>query len=349
MATEGMMPERVFIDPATLTPMTAAPATSDAEMQEGELEDDSLEDKSKGLGNDSSTDIGAESSDSNGGEDLNAPSEESQIEKAETADAQSTDTQTVEDNAELAPAENKTLAGGTGPLDNPWKGISLEQLERLRPLLLWRPIPDKLISLNPVEGFMIWLKAGLVAGVVIGSPGIFWHVWQFFAAGLYPHERRYVYWYLPLSLVLFLGGVSLAFFVVFRMVLGFLMQYSTGLDVEFTPRLNDYMSFALFLPLGFGIAFQLPIVMLGLHRFGLVSVTTFVAQWRIAVPSDRLPFHDAEPARYLQHAGAILTAGRSLFLWYCAVQIHAARCWHWRPGCGSRELVSHLKRATFAE
>lgn len=130
---------------------------------------------------------------------------------------------------------------------------------------------------------MVWLKAGLVAGIVIGSPGIFWHLWQFLASGLYPHERRYVYWYLPLSLSLFLAGVCLAFFVVFELVLGFLMNYSTGLDVEFMPRLNDYMSFALFLPLGFGIAFQLPIVMLGLHRFGIVSVSTFVAQWRIAV------------------------------------------------------------------
>ena len=130
---------------------------------------------------------------------------------------------------------------------------------------------------------MIWLKAGLVSGVVLASPGIFWHIWQFLAAGLYPHERRYVYWYLPLSLGLFLAGVCLAFFVVFKLVLGFLMNYSTGLDVEFTPRLNDYMSFALFLPLGFGIAFQLPIAMLGLHRFGVVGVDTFVSQWRIAV------------------------------------------------------------------
>lgn len=166
---------------------------------------------------------------------------------------------------------------------NPWRGIDLAKLNRLEPFLLWRPIPNKLVTLTPIEGFMIWLKAGLVAGVVIGSPGIFWHIWQFFAAGLYPHERRYVYWYLPLSLLLFIGGVSLAFFVIFRLVLGFLMTYTTGLNVEFTPRLNDYMSFALFLPLGFGIAFQLPILMLGLHRFGIVSVATFSAQWRIAV------------------------------------------------------------------
>jgi sec-independent protein translocase protein TatC len=166
---------------------------------------------------------------------------------------------------------------------NPWRDIDLKKLARLQPFLLWRPIPNKMVTLTPIEGFMIWLKAGLVAGVVFGSPGIFFHIWQFLAAGLYPHERRYVYWYLPLSLMLFISGVSLAFFVIFRLVLGFLMTYTAGMNVEFMPRLNDYMSFALLLPLGFGIAFQLPILMLGLHRFGLVSVETFMAQWRIAV------------------------------------------------------------------
>lgn len=166
---------------------------------------------------------------------------------------------------------------------NAWTGVNAATFQRLKPFILFRPIDTRLISLNVTEGFMIWLKAGLVAGVVIGSPGIFWHIWQFFAAGLYPHERRYVYWYLPLSLLLFLAGVSLAFFVVMKLVLGFLMEYTTGLDVQFTPRLNDYMSFALFLPLGFGIAFQLPLVMLGLNRFGVVSAETFMKQWRMAV------------------------------------------------------------------
>lgn len=166
---------------------------------------------------------------------------------------------------------------------NPWHGVDVEQLNRLEPFILWQPIPNKLITLTAMEPFMMWMKAGLVAGVVIGAPGIFWHIWQFFAAGLYPHERRYIYWYLPLSLLLFFSGVALAFFVIFKLILTFLIGYTTSLDVEFTPRLNDYMSFAMLLPLGFGIAFQLPLVMLGLHRFGVVSVDTFVSQWRIAV------------------------------------------------------------------
>lgn len=228
MSSNGMMPERVFVDPATLKQLP-----------------DSL-----------------------------SPLIQSKPDAAEGAQ---------ETKSESKP-EASVKADDVSPANfNPWKNVDIEKLERLRPFLLWRPIPNKLVTLTATEPFMIWMKAGLVAGVIIGSPGIFWHIWQFFAAGLYPHERRYVYWYLPLSLVLFFAGVSLAFFVVFRLVLGFLMTYNTGLDVEFTPRLNDYMSFALFLPLGFGIAFQLPIVMLGLHRFGLITVETFIGQWRIAV------------------------------------------------------------------
>ncbi len=164
-----------------------------------------------------------------------------------------------------------------------WEGVDLEHLGRLEPFILWQPIPNKLVTLTAMEPFMMWMKAGLVAGFIIAAPGIFWHIWQFFAAGLYPHERRYVYWYLPLSLLLFFAGVALAFFVVFKLILSFLIGYTTSLDVEFTPRLNDYMSFAILLPLGFGLAFQLPLVMLGLHRFGVVSVGTFQSQWRIAV------------------------------------------------------------------
>ncbi len=130
---------------------------------------------------------------------------------------------------------------------------------------------------------MIWLKAGLLVGATIASPGIFWHIWQFLAAGLYPHERKYVYIYLPLSVILFVSGVCLAFFVIFELVIEFLLTYNEGMDIDFAPRLKDYISFALFLPLGFGIAFQLPIVMLGLNRFGVIPLDLYVKHWRIAI------------------------------------------------------------------
>lgn len=189
--------------------------------------------------------------------------------------------QAVESNIDTSAVPEETTL--TKLEQNPWKGVDLERLNSLEPFILWQPIPNKLIALTSMEPFMMWLKAGLVAGVIFGAPGIFWHIWQFFAAGLYPHERRYVYWYLPLSLLLFFAGVALAFFVIFQLVLSFLIGYTTSLDVEFAPRLNDYMTFAMMLPLGFGLAFQLPIIMLGLHRFGVISASTFLSQWRIAV------------------------------------------------------------------
>ncbi len=166
---------------------------------------------------------------------------------------------------------------------DPWQHITTDSLKRLRPQVSWRKMKTQLQALSATEPFTIWLKAGVLTGIVMGSPGIFWHFWQFLAAGLYPHERRQVYWYLPLSLTLFLAGTFFAFFVLLQLILQFLISYSDSLDVDFIPRLNEYMSFAMYLPLGFGIAFQLPIVMLAVNRFGLIPTTAYVEHWRMAV------------------------------------------------------------------
>lgn len=138
-------------------------------------------------------------------------------------------------------------------------------------------------ALGLQEPFMIWFKAGLVVAFLVASPGIFFHIWQFISAGLYPHERRYVYFFLPTSLILFWAGAALAFFVIFNMVIDFLLEFNASMGIGASPRLTDYMSFALMLPLGFGISFQLPLVMLVLERLGILSVQLYVSQWRMAI------------------------------------------------------------------
>ena len=82
------------------------------------------------------------------------------------------------------------------------------------------------------------------------------------AAGLYPHERRYVHRYLPFSVALFLVGAALAFFVVFQPVLHFLLMFNRSQGIIPEPRINEWLSFVMILPIGFGIGFQLPLVML---------------------------------------------------------------------------------------
>jgi sec-independent protein translocase protein TatC len=138
-------------------------------------------------------------------------------------------------------------------------------------------------SFNVQEGFLIYVKASLLTGAILASPWIFYQLWIFVAAGLYPHEKRYVYVFLPISLTLFLAGVALAFFFVFPPVLDFLFSFNGWLGIDPDPRISEWLTFVLFLPLGFGIAFQLPLAMLFLERIGIFTVQSYLASWRVSV------------------------------------------------------------------
>jgi sec-independent protein translocase protein TatC len=157
----------------------------------------------------------------------------------------------------------------------------------LLPMTIWHKSSDdhriQLTTLNASEAFLIYLKAAMLTGVIFASPMIFREIWGFVAAGLYPHERRYVHIFLPFSLGLFLAGVLMAFFIAFPPVLKFLLGFNQFLGISPEPRIEEWLSFVLFLPLAFGIGFQLPLVMLFVNRIGLVSVATFRKQWRIAI------------------------------------------------------------------
>ena len=147
----------------------------------------------------------------------------------------------------------------------------------------WVRLSNEPQSLAPTDGFMIWLKAGLFTGLLVALPAILWFLWTFVAAGLYPHEQKYVYIFLPISLLLFFAGVFLAFFFVFAPVLDFLFSFNKAMGIAPQMRINDWLSFVMFLPLGFGVAFQLPLVMLFANRIGLVSIEAYIDKWRIAV------------------------------------------------------------------
>jgi sec-independent protein translocase protein TatC len=141
----------------------------------------------------------------------------------------------------------------------------------------------RVVGLRMEEPFVVYMKAAFVLGTVISSPFVFYFIWQFVAAGLYPHEQRYVHIFLPFSIGLFLAGAALAFFVVFQFVLAFLLSFYDWMNIDPDARISDWLSFVLILPLGFGIAFQLPLVMLFLERIGLLTVKTYTSSWKISV------------------------------------------------------------------
>jgi sec-independent protein translocase protein TatC len=187
---------------------------------------------------------------------------------------------------ELAWQLKKTEPGQSKTLPPP-PGFASEQAaeEDLVPVYIWRRIEEgaRATSLSPHEPFMIYVKASLVVGILIASPWVFYQIWSFVAAGLYPHEKRYVHVYLPFSVGLFLAGAATAFFLVFEPVLRFLFSFNAWLGIAPDMRIQEWLEFVLLLPLGFGIAFQLPLVMLFLERIGIFTVQDYLGKWRIAV------------------------------------------------------------------
>jgi sec-independent protein translocase protein TatC len=139
-----------------------------------------------------------------------------------------------------------------------------------------------LSTLSIQEAFMAYFKVCIGVGFVLGSPWIFYQVWLFIAAGLYPHEKRLVHVYLPVSLGLFLFGVVICQLFVIPKAIEALLWFNQWLGLEPDLRFNEWLGFAIMMPLVFGISFQLPLVMMFLERVGIFTVPQFIGQWRIA-------------------------------------------------------------------
>jgi len=142
---------------------------------------------------------------------------------------------------------------------------------------------SKMTALGVYEMFKMYMLASMIVGLIIASPFVIYHLWSFVAAGLYPHEKKYIYQYIPVSVGLFIGGAYFAFFYVFKFVLDFLFFFNAWLKVEPDLRISEWISFALLFPLGFGISFQLPLVLFVLERVGIFTLQQYLSRWRISI------------------------------------------------------------------
>ena len=109
-------------------------------------------------------------------------------------------------------------------------------------------------TLSAHEPFMIYMKASLLVGVLLASPWIFYQIWSFVAAGLYPHEKQYVHIFLPFSLGLFLLGASRGVLLRLRAGAELPVQLQPLAGHRPDPRISEWLGFVLMLPLGFGIS-----------------------------------------------------------------------------------------------
>jgi sec-independent protein translocase protein TatC len=145
------------------------------------------------------------------------------------------------------------------------------------------PLPDgkKLVTLGVSEPFTTSVKVSLIAAIAIVLPVLLWQVWSFLAPAIEEHHQRVVVVLVTLATGLFACGVLFMYYVVLPRALEFLTTYDEELyDIQI--RASYYYTFVAFLLLGGGLAFLLPIFVLGLVRLRVLTSDRLRKNRRIA-------------------------------------------------------------------
>lgn len=146
------------------------------------------------------------------------------------------------------------------------------------PLLRQLPAGTQMIAIDVASPFLAPFKLVLMLAVLISVPVIAWQMWGFVAPGLYEHERRFALPLIVSSTLLFYLGCAFAYFVVFPLIFAFFTSTAPG-GVAVMTDISRYLDFVLVLLFAFGVAFEVPVVVVLLVATGLVAREKLAA-WR---------------------------------------------------------------------
>ena len=132
----------------------------------------------------------------------------------------------------------------------------------------------KMSALKPTETFMLSMKLSLFAGIILAFPLLLMYILQFVLPGLHAHEKKVLWPAMAIGFGLFLLGVCFAYFGVLPRALLFFSEWSGSLGVSNDWRIGEYISFATQFTLLFGVAFELPVVVMVFVKLGLLTYET---------------------------------------------------------------------------
>ena len=149
----------------------------------------------------------------------------------------------------------------------------------MMPILKAHPALSKLVYTNLTEAFISYLKVALLTGLIVSFPVVLYEIWMFVAPGLHKHERKAALRVVLAATILFAGGVFFAYLVVLPEALVFLMSF-TREGLEALPKIDSYLTFVARACLAFGLAFEIPFLMVIAGKTGLVGREYFKQQRR---------------------------------------------------------------------
>jgi len=139
------------------------------------------------------------------------------------------------------------------------------------PLLQALPEGTKMIATGVITPFMVPVKVTAMVAFMVALPYVLFQAWAFVAPGLYDHEKKLALPIVVASTVLFLLGVAFCYYFVFGKVFSFINDFAPK-SITPAPDIEAYFSFVITMFLAFGVTFEIPIVVILLVRFGVVSV-----------------------------------------------------------------------------
>ena len=139
------------------------------------------------------------------------------------------------------------------------------------PLVAHLPKGATLIATSVISPFRVPLKILLMASFLLALPVVLYQVWSFVAPGLYSHEKKLMLPLVVSSTLLFFTGVAFCYYFVFGQVFSFIQSFAPK-SITAAPDIEAYLSFVLTMFIAFGLAFEVPIVVIVLARMGIVSI-----------------------------------------------------------------------------
>lgn len=126
-------------------------------------------------------------------------------------------------------------------------------------------------AFNLTDPLYVFMQFAFIIGIVLTSPVILYQLWAFVSPGLYEKERKVTLSYIPISILLFLAGLSFSYYILFPFVVDFMKRISQDLNVNQVIGINEYFHFLLQLTIPFGLLFQMPVILMFLTRLGIVT------------------------------------------------------------------------------
>ena len=135
------------------------------------------------------------------------------------------------------------------------------------------------------DGLMIQFSLATLVALIVSVPVLLWHTWAYVAPGLHKNEKQFLIPIFVCSPVLFVCGVLFAFYVLFPFVFRFFLDLNAAgyIPVVLLPSVRDYLAFSIDLLKIFGIAFQLPLILIGLNQIGILSRQTAINSRRYVI------------------------------------------------------------------